>query len=146
MKRNDIHVCGRKQRVCRIDPVQRRAIHPQIAVVLLQTGHAGFFRVTDSSGAARRDSQGLTYAKMALPLAQRALTSNAWRVAEPIGYRHYCAGCDGGCMHQALACKQWLQRAVGKGNREETWTCVDDGGAYADCFWGRHIFGNVEST
>ena len=40
---------------------------------------------------------------------------SAWRVTEAIRDRHYCAGCDGGCMHPAMACKEWLQREAGKG-------------------------------
>lgn len=43
------------------------------------------------------------------------VTSNAWPVTEAIRDRHYCVGCDGGCMNQAMACKQWQRREAGKG-------------------------------
>ncbi|MFP3587950.1 hypothetical protein SCB29_30500 [Paraburkholderia sp. SIMBA_055] len=43
------------------------------------------------------------------------LTANAWRVTEVIRARHYCAGCHGGCLNQAVSCKPWQQREAGKG-------------------------------
>ena len=43
------------------------------------------------------------------------LAANAWRVTEAIRDRHYCAGCHGGCLNQAVACQQWQQRESGKG-------------------------------
>ncbi|MEA3119754.1 MAG: hypothetical protein QOI13_3024 [Paraburkholderia sp.] len=43
------------------------------------------------------------------------VAENTWRVTDDIRDRHYCAGCDGGCINQAMACKQWQQRAAGKG-------------------------------
>jgi hypothetical protein len=44
-----------------------------------------------------------------------AVAENTWRVTDDIRDRHYRAGCDGGCMHQAMGCNQWLQRESGKG-------------------------------
>ncbi|AXF12691.1 hypothetical protein CUJ91_32385 (plasmid) [Paraburkholderia graminis] len=43
------------------------------------------------------------------------LAANAWQVTEAIRDRHYCAGCHGRCLNQAVACKQWQQREAGKG-------------------------------
>ncbi|MFM0509272.1 hypothetical protein [Paraburkholderia sp. RL17-373-BIF-A] len=39
---------------------------------------------------------------------------NVWRVNADIRDRHYCPGCDGGCVGQAIGCKEWLQRTASK--------------------------------
>jgi hypothetical protein len=42
------------------------------------------------------------------------MTENAWQVTDDIRDRQCCSGCDGGCVGQAIGCKEWLQRTVGK--------------------------------
>jgi hypothetical protein len=42
-----------------------------------------------------------------------AVAENTSGVTDNVRDRHYCAGCDGGCMHQAMGCKQCLQRQSG---------------------------------
>ncbi|WP_341313569.1 hypothetical protein WN982_19680 [Paraburkholderia sp. IMGN_8] len=41
---------------------------------------------------------------------------NGWRVNADIRDRHYCPGCDGGCVGQGMGCKDWLKRTAGKEN------------------------------
>lgn len=41
---------------------------------------------------------------------------NVWRVDADIRDRHYCPGCDGGCVGRGVGCKVWLQRKAGKEN------------------------------
>jgi hypothetical protein len=40
---------------------------------------------------------------------------NVWRVNADIRHRHYCRGCDGGCVGQG-SCKEWLGRTANKEN------------------------------
>lgn len=42
------------------------------------------------------------------------MTENPWRVTNDIRNRQYCPGCNGGCVGQAIGCKEWLQRTAGK--------------------------------
>jgi hypothetical protein len=41
---------------------------------------------------------------------------NDWRVTSDIRDRHYCPGCDGGCVGQGVGCKEWPKRMPGKEN------------------------------
>ena len=36
--------------------------------------------------------------------------NNVWRVNSDIRDRHYCPGCDGGCMGDGVRCAEWLKR------------------------------------
>jgi hypothetical protein len=38
---------------------------------------------------------------------------NVWRVDAELRDRHYCPGCDGGCVGQS-GCKEWLKRIANK--------------------------------
>jgi hypothetical protein len=35
---------------------------------------------------------------------------NVWRVDADIRDRHYCPGCDGGCIGEGVRCADWLKR------------------------------------
>jgi hypothetical protein len=35
---------------------------------------------------------------------------NAWRVDADVWDRHYCPGCDGGCIGEGVRCAEWLKR------------------------------------
>ena len=35
---------------------------------------------------------------------------NAWRVDADARDRHYCPGCDGGCIGEGVRCAEWLKR------------------------------------
>ena len=48
------------------------------------------------------------------------------------------------CLGRVSETTQEATRQGGK--RAKTWTCVVDGGACADCFRSRHIFGSLESA
>lgn len=35
---------------------------------------------------------------------------NVWRVDADVRDRHYCPGCDGGCIGEGVRCAEWLKR------------------------------------
>nr|WP_207958402.1 hypothetical protein [Caballeronia sp. SBC1] len=35
---------------------------------------------------------------------------NAWCVDADVQDRHYCPGCDGGCIGEGVRCAEWLKR------------------------------------
>src|ERR1700744_1430044 len=37
-------------------------------------------------------------------------SENGWRVDADIRERHYCPGCDGGCVAEGVRCSDWLKR------------------------------------
>jgi hypothetical protein len=39
---------------------------------------------------------------------------NVWRVDARLRDRHYCPGCDGGCVAASVGCTEWLKRTAGK--------------------------------
>jgi hypothetical protein len=41
---------------------------------------------------------------------------NVWRVDADLRDRHYCPGCDGGCVGQGVGCQVWVQRKAGMEN------------------------------
>lgn len=44
----------------------------------------------------------------------RPANDNVWRVNADMQDRHYCPGCDGEYVRQAIGCKEWLKRTAGK--------------------------------
>ncbi|KAE8759498.1 MULTISPECIES: hypothetical protein [Paraburkholderia] len=96
----------------------RRPVHPmpEMAAFIAELRSAFGDKAIDDAVSRGKSGEPAFYAcenGTAVGTASPA-NDNVWHVSADIRDRHYCPGCDGGCVGQGLGCKEWLQRKADK--------------------------------